>query len=183
MPLQKSHLTAAETSRIDTLRLAGKEPLEVLALLNRSRQIRNVAPLSRTSLYDYCSGKTHRRDHPEKRGRKAVGMRSLKVYNDARKELQKSSRNEYLVTWEDIADAGAKALRKKKLLKRNQAGLSPDWLRRRLRSEIGVGRRPAAAEAPRQKSQTEVPHSQRARRHALADSCVPFPKNIKRQPP
>ena len=34
--------------------------------------------------------KTHRRNHAEKHGRKAVELRSLKVYNDVRRDLQKT---------------------------------------------------------------------------------------------
>ena len=110
-------MTIAETQRVDKLRVAGKTPLEVLVLLNRSRALRDIAPVSRTALYDYCAGNTHQRDRPEKRGRRAVPMRKLKVYDAARKRLQKTVDNEHLVTWEDIAEAGAKDLKRKKLLR------------------------------------------------------------------
>ena len=140
-------MTIAETQRVDKLRVAGKTPLEVLVLLNRSRALRDIAPVSRTAMYDYCAGNTHQRDRPEKRGRRAVPMRKLKVYDAARKRLQKTVDNEHLVTWEDIAEAGAKDLKRKKLLKRGESGLSAERLRRRLGAELNVSRRRAPTHA------------------------------------
>ena len=70
-------MTHVETQRVDKLRVAGKSPLEALALLNRSRALRDIAPISRTAIYDYCAGKTHKRDHPEARGRPAMPLRTL----------------------------------------------------------------------------------------------------------
>ena len=49
---QRMHMTLAETQRVDKFRLSGKTPLEVLALLNRSRALRDVALVSRTATYD-----------------------------------------------------------------------------------------------------------------------------------
>jgi len=91
-------MTLAETQRVDKLRLSGKTPLEVLALLNRSRALRDVAPVSRTAIYNYCAGKTHKRAHPESRGRRAVPLRNLKVYDAAPEKLQKESGNEHKAT-------------------------------------------------------------------------------------
>ena len=75
---------------------------------------------------DHFAGNAYKRDHPEKRGRRAVPLRMLKVYDVARKRLQKTVDNERLVTWEDIAEAAAKDLKRKLLLKRGESGLSAE---------------------------------------------------------
>ena len=46
------HMTKAETQRVDKLRVAGKSPLEALALLNRSRALRDIVLVSRIAIYD-----------------------------------------------------------------------------------------------------------------------------------
>ena len=89
-------MTLAETQRVDKFRLSGKTPLEALAVLNRSRVLRDLPLVSRTAIYDYCAGKTHKRDHPETRGRRAVPLRNLKVYHAARRKLQKETDNEHV---------------------------------------------------------------------------------------
>ena len=56
--LPKMHMTKAENGRVDGLRARGKSPMETLALINRSRSIRGIAPVSQTAMYDYFAGST-----------------------------------------------------------------------------------------------------------------------------
>ena len=67
-------MTQAETQRVDKYRFAGKTPLEALALVNRSRALRDIAPVSGTAIYDHWAGITHKNDHPETRGRRAMPL-------------------------------------------------------------------------------------------------------------
>ena len=55
---QRMHMTKAETQRVDKLRVAGKSPLEALAILNRSRALRDMALASRIAIYDHHSSVT-----------------------------------------------------------------------------------------------------------------------------
>lgn len=55
-----------------------------------------------------------------------------------------------MVTWEDIAEAGQKELRKQKIPKRYETGLAAETLRKRMRSdELGNGKGPAPEHAAR----------------------------------
>ena len=102
-------MTLAEAKRVDKLRLGGKTPWEALALLNRSRALRGIAPVSRTAIYEYCAGKTHKRDHPENRGRRAVPLRNLKVYDAVRKSDPTHSARGALPVWKILRVTGKTA--------------------------------------------------------------------------
>ena len=114
-------------------------------LLNRSRQIRNVAPLSRTSLYDYCSGKTHRGRSRRLRFR----ARSARAGTLWRTRVCRSQRI---------------------------SNVNPPNVRRGHRIFTMDG----GVDVYHPASDMAAPCT---RKHTLADSCVPFRRNIKRQPP
>lgn len=67
----------------------------------------------------------------------------MAVYDKVRLKLIRDAENEHVVTWEDIGEAGQKELRKKKFLRRSEEGLSAETLRKRMRAELNVGKRPA----------------------------------------
>lgn len=109
--LQRAHLTTAELSRIDGLRAKGRTPKDMLPRINRSRSIRIVAPISFPALCDYLDGQTHGRNATEKLGCKAYGEPIIKAYDKVRKPLQKRADDEYVATWDDIAEEGEKELK------------------------------------------------------------------------
>lgn len=108
-------------------------PSQVFAQANAKRVARRIVLVSETAAYDYWKGTTYRRNMPERRGRTSkLKKQHLSVYNAVRKHLQENANNQYHVTWQDIAEEGGKVLRKKKLLKRNAAGLAAEFLRKRI---------------------------------------------------
>ncbi len=142
--LEKARLSDLELDRIDKLRGQGREPKFIRTTMNRARAIRKLSPVSKTSLYDYLKGSTYARDADENRGPTSIfGRKHFAVYDSIRKSLQKEAENEWTVTWDDIAVRGQAELRKRKLIKRTQDGLSAETLRKRMRDELGVGNRPA----------------------------------------
>ena len=69
--LAKLRLSDAELDRIMKLRGQGKNPKQILQVINRSWYHRKVQPVSQTSLYDCLKGETYNRSG-EARGRPTV---------------------------------------------------------------------------------------------------------------
>ena len=122
----------------------GVQPQRILRTVNAGRAKKRVDPVSQSAVYRFLAGESYTGVADETRGRPSgVGSKQMAVYDTVRKRLIKDSKNEFQVTWEDIATEGQKELRKRKLLKRKHKGLSAETLRKRCRAELGIGSRPA----------------------------------------
>ena len=147
--MPRKHLTSSELALADKLSKT-KTPQEIIAKLNKGRQRCGVADVSSSAVYRFLKGETHQRDKVETRGMVSnFGLKELRVYDTVRKRLQDAAENEWHVTWEDVAEAGQKELRKKGLLKRNASGLSEDRLQKRMREDLDIRKRPAPEYAVR----------------------------------
>ena len=143
-----------------TLQKQGIEPQRILKTVNANRRRQRIEPASSSAAYRFLSGESYTRLGDDARGRPSkIGRKELAVYDAVRKRLQKTAKNEFQVTWEDIATQGQKELRKRKLLKRNEIGLSAESLRKRCRKDLNIGRRPA----PRHASRTDDDETRRVR--------------------
>ena len=138
-----SHFSSEELSLMDKMQKQKEEPSDVLKALVKLRRRRHANPPSSSAVYRYLGGETYC-EKQETRGRETnFGRRELLVYDQQRRALQAKAKNEYVVTWDDIAEAGEKELRKRKLIGRSENGLASESLRKRMRAELDVGRRPA----------------------------------------
>ncbi len=86
--------------RIDKL-----EPLEILDRLNKSRARRNIKPVSRSAVYRYVGGVSHKRGRKETRGRKPIlGTKDVQTLNRIRRKMIKSADNETRITYSDLIE-------------------------------------------------------------------------------
>ena len=150
MPVRKqkgTHFSPAELALMNKLQKQKPTPDEIFKTIVAGRKKRGkCAAPNISTVYRYLRGETHLPDDDEQRGSDPkLGETALKVYDQVRRNLQKAAGNDYVVTWADIAEAGERALRRKKMLKRGPEGWCADHLRKKMRSECGVGKRPAPA--------------------------------------
>ena len=150
MPLKTQHFSPRELALMDGMLKKREKPKKIISALLRGRKRNKVAPPSKSAVYRYLSGETYQRDASETRGVSSIiGEREMKVYDSVRTKLLKEAENDYVVTWDDIAEEGQRGLRKRKLIKRSQCGLAPDTLRKRMNNELNVRKRPAPTHAVR----------------------------------
>ena len=133
---------------MDKLQKQKKTPKQIIETIEKGRKKKKAgvarAPPGANAVYRYLRGETHVTTSKETRGAKPVlGKGAMKVYNEVRKDLQKTANNEYVVTWASIAEAGQRALRRRGMLKRTEEGWCEDYLRKKMRDVLGVGKRPA----------------------------------------
>ena len=62
-------LSDKEIVRMDDMQKAGESPKDILFKLQRDRARKGMSGPGHTAVYDFLSGKTHRRDADESRGR------------------------------------------------------------------------------------------------------------------
>ena len=138
------HFSQEERSMMDKSQKQGNAPQDILRPMAHQRRRRGEKPPSSSAVYRYLKGETYDNTAEETRGRPSkFGRREMAVYDRARRKLQAEAANEFVVTWGDIAERGRKELRKRKLLDPSEGGLSAEWLRKRMRADLGVGKRPA----------------------------------------
>jgi hypothetical protein len=147
------HFSGAELAKIERMRRKKNTAGAIHTSLVLARKKKQLAGPGMSTVYDYLAGNTFERDADETRGVESnFGKQELRVYDQVRMRMQKTSAasdHPWQVTWEDIATSGERELRKRKLLGRDEKGLAGDTLRKRMRAELGVQRRPAAKHAVR----------------------------------
>lgn len=99
-------LTPQECQRIDKVVRGQKRKVsDALAQTNASRKRQGVEPISRSAVYRYCRGETHRRDAEETRGRTVtLTATHIRAADRARERLLKQANNERRVTWAMVID-------------------------------------------------------------------------------
>ena len=129
------HFSSAELAMMDRMLKKSMEPTKIIKKLAQWRRRRQLAQSSSSAVYRYLAGETYDQAIEETRGRTSpFGKKEMKVYDEQRKKLLAEAANEYVVTWDDIAESGQQELRKRKLLKRSEEGLAAT-LRKSMRSE------------------------------------------------
>ena len=139
-----SQLTEAEVATIDGLQKKRATPGKILRIVQASRLRKGEIGPGKTAVYDFLSGRTHKRSVAEKRGRiSKVPPGILTVATTERRRLIKAAKNEFLVTWSDIHKATHSVLKKRNSLRGGRKMPSSDWLQRAMRSKMDVRARPA----------------------------------------
>ena len=101
------HFSNDELAVMDKMQRAGDGALNILKAVNTARRRQGAEPTSNTAVYRYLAGETYGRNAGDDRGRPSkIGDKAMRVYDAARKRLQKDSDNEWSVTWEDVAEEG-----------------------------------------------------------------------------
>ena len=99
-----SHLTPKECQRVDEL--VGHSKLSVSAAvdkINSARRRADSEEIGYSAVCKYVRGESHRRDRPEKRGRKKILKPSdVRKLNRVRKSTIKQARSQKRVVWKDI---------------------------------------------------------------------------------
>ena len=106
LPMSVPKLTEQEVVVMDDMQKEGKAPQEILAKLQNNRARRGGVGPGHAAVYNFLSGKTHRRDASEIRGRPSkLPPRLVPTAVRVRKSLIQKAQNQYLVTWEDVHTA------------------------------------------------------------------------------
>ena len=138
------HFDIVKLALMDSMTKQGGTPMEITRMLAQRRKRCGSAGPSKSAVYRYLAAETYDKTVTETRGRPSTfGPREMAAYDSQRRKLQTQARNEYVVTWEDIAGSGQKELRKRKLLPKGEKGLAAESLRKRMRKELNVDKRPS----------------------------------------
>ena len=92
---------------MDKLQKRKQEPSDIFKRLVQLRRRRRQTPPSLSSVYRYLGGETYCAKEETRGAGTTFGRRELAVYDQQRRVLQAKANNEYVVTWDDIAKAGA----------------------------------------------------------------------------
>ena len=101
------HLSLKEQERATVLSQQKSYSItEVLHALNETRMKKGEEPLSRSPLYRFLTGRTHKRAASENRGRpKSLTRAHIQKLLKTRRRLIREANSEYRVTYEDIIEA------------------------------------------------------------------------------
>ena len=140
---------------------AGKKPQQIIEGLQKKRERKGLEGPGSTAVYDFLSGKTHKRGAEEKRGRiSKMPRRLISTAMAARRKLIKEADNEWLVTWEDVHEETRKELRREGLLCDGAQMPSEDWLARQIRVATPLRARPPKKRLARDKKHKKARYEQ-----------------------
>ena len=104
--LPRRQLQPADIQLIDETIQGGGGGMDALRALNKAREKRGVAPVTKSSVHRYIRGRTHKRCVVETRGRKRVLTKTdERRLDQVRTRLVKKASNQYRVTYSDIVSA------------------------------------------------------------------------------
>ena len=99
-------LSTKEQSAIEKVLHAGGTATDAWKATNAAREKKDVPPIGCDAVHRFVKGKTHPRDHVEKRGRKEILSKAdLRKLDQTRIRLLKKSNNETRVTYKDVAES------------------------------------------------------------------------------